>query len=119
MEIMARRKGELSKGAVDRDYPHQVELRADLTTGKNYDIALAFCRNLTLAPRGHSRRKENTDYNVWCFADPESRGCFSGAVRRRTDDGKGKEEMNRIQPPLALNQPPRIPRSTWIFHHED
>ena len=73
---MTRRKGEMSKGAVDRDYPHQVELRADLTTGKNCDAALAFCRGLTLAPRGRSRRKENTDYNVWCFADPAHADAF-------------------------------------------
>lgn len=73
---MAQRKGEITKGAIDRDYPHQVELRADLTTGKNYDIALAFCRDLTLASRGHSRRKENTDYNVWCFADPAHADAF-------------------------------------------
>jgi len=54
------RKGEMTKRALDRDYPHQVELRADLTTGKNYDIALAFCHGLSLAPRGHHRRKGDT-----------------------------------------------------------
>lgn len=64
------RKGEMTKRALDREYPHQVELRADLTTGKNYEAALTFCRGLSLAPRGHSRRKNDTDYNVWCFADP-------------------------------------------------
>ena len=73
---MAQRKGELTKGAIDRDYPHQVELCADPTTGKNYDAALAFCRGLSLAPRGHSRRKDNTDYNVWCFADPAHADAF-------------------------------------------
>ena len=73
---MTRRKGEMTKGAIDRDYPHQVELRVDLTTGKNYDLALAFCGGLSLAPRGHSRRKDNTDYNVWCFADPADADAF-------------------------------------------
>jgi hypothetical protein len=60
-KIMARRKGEMTEGAIDRDYPHHVELRADLTTDKNSDAALAFCRGLTLALRGHHRRKGDID----------------------------------------------------------
>jgi hypothetical protein len=50
------RKGEMTKGAVDRNYPHQVELRADLTTGKNFDLAQEFCRDRSLAPRATARR---------------------------------------------------------------
>jgi len=41
------RKGEMTKGAVDRNYPHQVALRADQTTGKNFDLAHEFCRGLS------------------------------------------------------------------------
>jgi hypothetical protein len=73
---MSYRKGEITPRIIDRDFPHQVELRADLTTGKNYDVALEFCRDLSLAPRGLSRRKNNTDYNVWCFADPAHADAF-------------------------------------------
>ena len=75
-KIMARRKGEMTEGAIDRDYPHHVELRADLTTDKNSDAALAFCRGLTLALRGHHRRKGDIDYNVWCFANPAHANAF-------------------------------------------
>jgi hypothetical protein len=49
---MSYRKGELTGRAVDRDYPHQVELPADLTTGRNNNVAQEFCRDLSLAPRG-------------------------------------------------------------------
>jgi hypothetical protein len=73
---MSYRKGEITKGGIDRDYPHQVELRAGVTTGKNHKIAREFCLHLSLAPRGHSRRKNDIDYNVWCFADPAHADAF-------------------------------------------
>lgn len=70
------RKGEMTKGAVDRDYPHQVVLRAELTVGKNFDLAREFCRDLSLSPRGHCQRKMDVDYNIWCFADPAHADAF-------------------------------------------
>jgi hypothetical protein len=53
---MSYRKGEITPRIIDRDFLDQVELRADLTTCKNHNIALEFCRELSLAPRGLSRR---------------------------------------------------------------
>lgn len=84
------RKGEMTKRALDRDYPHQVELRADLTKGKNYDAALAFCRDLSLAPRGHHRRKNDIDYNVWCFADQTHADIFQARF-----GGEGKTALKK------------------------
>jgi hypothetical protein len=73
---MTYRKGEMTKGAVDRNYPHQLELRADVTMGKNFDLANKFCRRLSLSPRGHCRRRNDVDYNIWCFADPAHANAF-------------------------------------------
>jgi hypothetical protein len=87
---MTRRKSELTKGAIDRDYPYQVELRADLTTGKKYNAALAFCRDLSLAPRGHHRRKNDIDYNVWCFADQAHADIFQARFGGKAMTAKGK-----------------------------
>jgi hypothetical protein len=63
------RKGELSKGTIDRQWPHQVALRADRCTGHNYVTIHLFCEGLSLCPRGHSFRHDSADFIVYCFAD--------------------------------------------------
>jgi hypothetical protein len=63
------RKGELSKGTIDRQWPHQVALRADFVAGRNFTLIHDFCRGLSLCSRGHSFRRGNRDYVVFCFAD--------------------------------------------------
>ncbi len=65
---MARRKGELSKYQLDSCWPYQVALRADVTIGKTHDVAREFCKDLSLAPRGHTFRRNDEWWNVWCFA---------------------------------------------------
>jgi hypothetical protein len=66
---MTRRKGELSSRKIDRDWPYQVAVRADQVAGENYLIKHEFCRVLSLAPRGHSVRRRDADYVVFCFAE--------------------------------------------------
>jgi hypothetical protein len=61
--------GELSKGMIDRDWPHQVALRADYCAGANYVTIRLFCEGLSLCPRGHSFRRDDIDMTVFCFAD--------------------------------------------------
>jgi hypothetical protein len=63
------RKGELSKGTIDREWPHQVALRADFVAGRNFTVIHEFCRALSICSRGHSFRRDSTDYVVFCFAD--------------------------------------------------
>jgi hypothetical protein len=65
---MVYRKGELSGHAVDREWPHQVALRAEQVAGKQYDVVHEFCRELTVCPRGHAVRRGDADYVVFCFA---------------------------------------------------
>ena len=64
---MVRRKGELSSKGIDRG--HQVTLPANQCSGRNYTIKHEFCRGLSLCPRGHSFRRDDRDYVVFCFAD--------------------------------------------------
>jgi len=88
-----RRKGELSPAMVDRGWPHQVALPANQVTGQNYAITHDFCRDLSLCPRGHSVRHDNTDYVVFCFADPAHaalfRARFGGEPFDPRDRGRG------------------------------
>jgi hypothetical protein len=65
---MVYRKGELSKGTIDREWPHQVALRAQCCTGHNYVTIRLFCEGLSLCPRGHSFRRNDADMNIFCFA---------------------------------------------------
>jgi hypothetical protein len=48
-----RRKGELTKVGIDRGWPHQVALRADLVV-KDFRQIHAFCEGLSLCSRRHS-----------------------------------------------------------------
>lgn len=49
---MVYRKGELSKHQVDRGWPHQVEVHADVCAGPNNSVVHDFCRGLSVCPRG-------------------------------------------------------------------
>lgn len=51
---MIYRKGELSPASIDRDWPHQVALPASASANGGYKMIHAFCKDLSLCPRGHS-----------------------------------------------------------------
>jgi|SRR3954447_17507786 hypothetical protein len=68
---MVRRKGELTPAGVDREYPYQIALPQNESTGSNSTIKRNFCKNLSLAPRGHSFVRDDEWHNVFCFAQKE------------------------------------------------
>jgi hypothetical protein len=61
------RKGELSKGMIDRQWPHQVAVQADKCTGTAWVAIRDFCRTLSLCPRGHYFYRDTIGFNVYCF----------------------------------------------------
>jgi hypothetical protein len=65
------RKGELSKGMMNRECPHQVALPAYRCLGHNYVTIHLYCdaEHLSLCRRGHSFRRDDTDMLVFCFAE--------------------------------------------------
>ncbi len=79
---MIRRKGELTCKGIDSGWPHQVALPAPECAGRHYIIKHEFCRELSLCPRGHSFRRDDRDYIVFCFADP----ALSVVKVSRTDE---------------------------------
>ena len=66
---MVYRKGKLSKGTIDREWPHHVALAASRCSGHNCITIRLFCEGLSLCPRGHSFRRDDTDMIVFCFAE--------------------------------------------------
>jgi hypothetical protein len=93
-DSMVRRKGELSPARLDREYPHQVLVRADHYTGSNYQTVQGFCIGLSLAPRGHSIFKDDAWHHVFCFADPADaekfRARFGGEMFDPARRGRGR-----------------------------
>jgi hypothetical protein len=63
------RKGELSKGTMDREWPHQVALPAHQCSGPNYVTIRLFCEPLSLCQRTHTFRRDDVDVLVFCFAE--------------------------------------------------
>jgi len=65
---MVYRKGELSSHGIDREWPYQVALPESVTVGKANVVAREFCKDLSLAPRGHTFVRGGEYIKVWCFA---------------------------------------------------
>ena len=88
-----RRKGELTGAGIDRGYPHQVAVAATLCAGRNYRTIHAFCETLSLAPRGHTVRRDDVDYLVFCFAEKGHADLFAahfgGEKFNPKDRGRG------------------------------
>lgn len=68
---MSRRKGEMSKFAIDNGWPHQVALPSRKLLGPDYVVVHDFCRDLSLCERGHSFVRGDEYWNVFCFAERE------------------------------------------------
>lgn len=73
---MVYRKGELSKAGIDRGWPHQVALPAEVIRGRNYTIIDRFCRGLSVCTRHHSYRQDNEEFVVYCFAEERDAEFF-------------------------------------------
>lgn len=96
---MVRRKGEMRAWHIDTGWPHQVALHADVSKGKAHETVRAFCKDLSLSPRGHSFAREDGWWNVWCFATKEGaekfRAQFGGEFLAPSDRPKWGEAVRR------------------------
>jgi hypothetical protein len=81
---MSRRKGEISKSQIDRNWPFQVALPARLTVGPAYITVRMFAEQLSLAPAGYSFVRDDEYWTVWCFRKREYAEAFR-AVRWEVD----------------------------------
>ena len=81
---MVYRKGELSKGTIDRQWPHQVAVPADSCTGANWICIHEFCKGMSLCPRRHFFHRGTIGFNVYCFGEREHaerfRSHFNGEL---------------------------------------
>ena len=73
---MGRRKGELSKFAINRGWPYQVAMReADCAGVKNPEVR-RLAETLSLCPRGHTFSANDEWHRVFCFSKKEDAELF-------------------------------------------
>ena len=94
---MVYRKGELSKGTIDRNWPHQVALPAARCGGANYVTIRLFCEGLSLCRRTHSFRRDDMDILVFCFADRECAEKFRDRFGGEFIDPKSRPKWRGSQ----------------------
>jgi hypothetical protein len=74
---MSRRRGEITKQAIDRDWPHQVEVIAAVCQGHQMDVVIEFCRPLSVAPLcGRRVRLNEEEYLRYAFSNPADADAF-------------------------------------------
>ena len=59
----------MTRGDIDRQWPHQVVLPAEHVRGSEYVTKHEFCRDLSQCPRGHSFFRDDQQYVVFCFGE--------------------------------------------------
>lgn len=94
---MSRRKGELSKYAIDTRWPHQVALRADRCTGRNHRIIHDYIaqERLSRCDRGHYFYRDGVGFNVYCFAEREHAERFQQRFSGELIDPKDRPRWPR------------------------
>jgi len=90
-----RRKGELSPAAIDSGWPYQVALRADFVAGKNHGVIEQAKQNLGACPRGHSVRRGEVGFVVYCFSDPINADIFMQKFNGERFDPKDRGRGDR------------------------
>ena len=88
---MTRRVGEMTKGDINRGYPFQVAvIQPEQGYFESYKARAAFCESLSLCMRGHHFRRDDRDWNVFCFADKSHADMFKAEFDGKYFDPKGK-----------------------------
>ena len=84
------RRGQPSRTVLDREYPHQVLVRAENLGGKTLDKVADFHVKLGISTKSRSIRKDDAWYTLYCFADPNHAKLFQVMFGGELDEAQSK-----------------------------
>ena len=74
---MTRRKGEVSRAAIMRKWPHHVVLAADKVQRIKKEAVRDLADSLSVAPRPYHLRRDDAYFVVFCFGKLEDAQAFA------------------------------------------